>query len=60
MKGKPVTLWCAHCLAGYASVGEVPFTCPRCLAATTWTTQRPFRLTVDDEAFLRTNKIRPD
>jgi hypothetical protein len=60
MKGKPITLWCAKCDSGYGSMGEVPLTCPRCRAETSWSTVRPFKLTVDDEQFLRANKIRPD
>lgn len=60
-----VVIYCKKCGIGYASLGEIPATCPACDQETSWTTVPPssdtptvaYKLTVNDRRFLRSYRI---
>jgi hypothetical protein len=60
-----VILFCRKCSTGYASVGEIPITCPSCGEQTTWSTAAlltvdGWKPTRDDRRFLKAGKIAPE
>lgn len=60
MKKRPVVLFCRACDTGYGSAGETPTLCPKCGQVPNWTTLPPYKLTVNDQRFLRSIRIAPE
>lgn len=59
-KPQPVLIWCQACQTGYGSTGELPTICPRCDSDDPrWTRTPPYKLTVDDQQFLKAHQIDP-
>jgi hypothetical protein len=54
---EPTMLFCQQCDTGYGSLGELPSSCQACKQFPDWTTIKPYRLSFNDRAFLKSIHI---
>lgn len=54
-------VFCQGCGVGYACVGDLPPTCPKCdTPEPAWSSMRPLKLSANDRKFLKSLRIRTD
>lgn len=58
---RSVILYCRHCQTGFAAIGKIPSTCPKCQKSAEWTTSLeprvPFVLHYNDRILLKALRI---